>query len=77
MKVFSYGLGDVFSKDLLPDTVNLQDLYEDPKEILDKYNFDYLITTVNHTLHYYLEANRDYELIYSDDMCYIFKKLEA
>lgn len=77
VKVFSYGLGDVFSKDLLPDTVNLQDLYEDPKEILDKYNFDYLITTVNHTLHYYLEANRDYELIYSDDMCYIFKKLEA
>ena len=77
VKVFSYGLGDVFSKDLLPDTVNLQDLYEDPKEILDKYNFDYLITTVNHTLHYYLEVNPDYELIYSDEMCYIFKKLEA
>lgn len=76
-KVFSYGLGDVFSKDLLPDTVNLQDLYEDPEEILDKYNFDYLITTVNHTLHYYLEVNPDYELIYSDEMCYIFKKLEA
>lgn len=77
VKVFSYGLGDVFSKDLLPDTVNLQDLYEDPKEVLDKYNFDYLITTVNHTLHYYLEVNPDYELIYSDEMCYIFKKLEA
>lgn len=77
VRVFSYGLGDVFSKDLLPDTVNLQDLYEDPKEILDKYNFDYLITTVNHTLHYYLEASKDYKLIYNDEMCYIFKKLEA
>lgn len=75
VKVFSYGLGDVFSKDLLPDTVNLQDLYEDPKAILDKYNFDYLITTVNHTLHYYLEASNDYELVFSDDMCYIFKKI--
>ena len=39
--------------------------------IFEKYNFDYLITTVNHTLHYYLEANRDYELIYSDDK-YLF-----
>ncbi|MDD5835804.1 MAG: hypothetical protein PUD34_01145 [bacterium] len=75
VKVFSYGLGDVFSKDLLPDTVNLQDLYEDPKAILDKYNFDYLITTVNHTLHYYLEASNDYELVFSDDMCYIFRKI--
>lgn len=75
VKVFSYGLGDVFSKDLLPDTVNLQDLYEDPKAILDEYNFDYLITTVNHTLHYYLEASSDYELVFSDDMCYIFKKI--
>ncbi len=75
VKVFSYGLGDVFSKDLLPDTVNLQDLYEDPKAILDEYNFDYLITTVNHTLHYYLEASNDYELVFSDDMCYIFKKI--
>lgn len=75
VKVFSYGLGDVFSKDLLPDTVNLQDLYEDPKAILYKYNFDYLITTVNHTLHYYLEASNDYELVFSDDMCYIFRKI--
>jgi len=75
VKVFSYGLGDVFSKDLLPDTVNLQDLYTDPNEILEKYNFDYLITTVHHTLHYYLEARSDYQLVYSDDMCYIFKKV--
>lgn len=77
VKVFSYGLGDVFSKDLLPDTVNLQDLYENPKKILDKYNFDYLLTTSKHTLHYYLEVSNDYELIYSDEMCYIFKKLGA
>jgi len=75
IKIFSYGLGDVFSKDLLPDTVNLQDLKKNPQEILDKYNFDYLITTVNHTLHYYLEASSEYELVYLDDMCYIFKKI--
>ena len=74
IKIFAYGLGDVFSKDILPDTVNLQDLKTSPQEILDKYNFDYLLTTKNHTLHYYLEVSNDYELIYSDDMCYLFKK---
>ena len=75
VKIFSYGLGDVFSNDLLPDTMNLQDLQTDPKELLDKYNFDYLLTTSTHTLHYYLEASSDYELIYSDNMCYIFKAI--
>ena len=75
VKIFSYGLGDVFSNDLLPDTMNLQDLKTNPEKILDKYNFDYLITTITHTLHYYLEASSDYELIYSDDMCYIFRNI--
>lgn len=74
IKIFAYGLGDVFSNEILPDTVNLQDLLEDPKYLLDKYNFDYLLTTKNHKLHYYLEASNDYKLIYNDDMCYIFKK---
>ena len=76
VKIFSYGLGDVFSKDLLPDTMNLQDLKTNPQEILDRYDFDYLLTTDSHTLHYYLEASSDYELVYHDDMCYIFKKVE-
>lgn len=74
IKIFAYGLGDVFSKEILPDTVNLQDLIKNPQEILDKYNFDYLLTTKNHTLHYYLETSNEYKLIYSDDMCYLFKK---
>ena len=74
IKVFSYGLGDVFSKEILPDNVKLQDLLDDPKFLLDKYDFDYLITTRNHVLHYYLEESNDYSLVYSDDMCYIFKK---
>lgn len=74
IKIFAYGLGDVFSKDVLPDTVNLQDLKTDPEKILNKYNFDYLLTTKDHTLHYYLEASSNYELIYSDEMCFIFQK---
>ena len=49
-------------------------MIEKPQEILDKYNFDYLLTTKNHTLHYYLEASSEYTLVYKDDMCYIYKK---
>ena len=78
VKIFSYGLGDVFSSEILPDNVNLQDVDEvSPKKILDKYNFDYLLTTKNHTLHYYLEESPSYELVYSDSMCYLFRKVMA
>ena len=75
VKIFSYGLGDVFSHDILPDTVNLEHLYSNPEEILKKYNFDYLLTTNTYTLHYYLDASSDYEMIYSDSMCYIYRKV--
>ena len=74
VKVFGYGLGDVFSKTILPDSVNLADLYKDPREILNKYDFDLILTTKNHTLHYFLDECDDYKLIYSDDMCYIYVK---
>ena len=75
IKIFSYGLGDVFSKDLLPDSVNLSDIYTNPREIIDKYNFDYMITTKYHTLHYYLDECIDYKLIYDDGECFIYEKI--
>src|SRR5574344_342656 len=74
IQVFGYGLGDVFSKDILPDSVNLADLYTNPREILDKYDFDLILTTKKHTLHYFLDECEDYELVYSDDMCFIYIK---
>ena len=77
IKIFSYGLGDVFSKDLLPDTVNLSDLYTNPRDIINKYNFDYMITTKNHTLHYYLDECNDYKLIYDDGECFIYEKIQS
>ena len=74
VKVFGYGLGDVFSKSILPDSVNLADLYKDPREILNRYDFDLILTTKNHTLHYFLDECDDYQLVYSDDMCFIYTK---
>jgi hypothetical protein len=75
VKVFGYGLGDVFSRSILPDSVNLSDLYKDPREILNKYDFDVILTTKNHTLHYYLDECEDYKLVYSDNMCYIYQHI--
>lgn len=74
VKPFGYGLGDVFSSNLLPDSKKLQDLKCDPREILDKYNFDVILTVKSNALHYYLEEANDYKLYYKDDMCYIFVK---
>ena len=72
--LFGYGLGDVFSQSILPDSANLAKLYTNPREILDKYNFDLILTAKSYPLHYYLDECEDYELIYSDDMCFIYLK---
>lgn len=74
IKIFSYGLGDVFSNNILIDSTKLQKLNGDPQIILDKYDFDVLINVKSSPLHYYLEKDENYEKIYEDDMCFIFKK---
>lgn len=73
-KIFIYGLGDVFSNNILPVTTKFSKLETDPQEVLDEYDFDVLITSNSLPLHYYLEKDENYELVYQDDMCYIFIK---
>ncbi len=76
VKLFSYGLGDVFSSKILPDSKSLENLTSDPKKLLDEYNFDVLITSKSRSLHYYLEVLDEYKIYYEDDTCYIFVKGE-
>ena len=75
IKIFAYGLGDVFSKDILPDSKNLENLAENPKELLNKYDFDYLLTAKSKQLHYILDEMEEYNLFYEDEMCYIYNKV--
>lgn len=75
VKIFAYGLGDVFSNDILPDAMNLSNLYTNPRSIIEKYDYDYMITTINYPLHFFLDECDDYELIYEDEMCFIYKKV--
>lgn len=75
IKIFAYGLGDVFSKDILPDSKNLENLAENPKELIEKYDFDVILTSKNKQLHYLLDELDNYRLYYSDKMCYIYTKV--
>ncbi len=45
------------------------------KDVLNKYNFDYLITTNGENLYYYLERDKDYEIIYEDENSRIYKPI--
>ena len=75
VKIFAYGLGDVFSNDILPDAMNLSNLYTNPRSIIEKYDFDCFITTKKYPLHYFLDECDDYKLVYEDDMCYIYVRV--
>ena len=76
VKVFSYGLGDVFSGEILPDARSLENLTDNTREIIEKYNFDVILTTSKHPFHYFLEEMDEYALYYSDEMCYIYTRVK-
>ena len=76
VKIFAYGLGDVFSGDVLPDAVDLSymELNSNPNHILEKYNFDVVLTANKFPLRYYLEARCDWTLVQSDSLGSVFVK---
>ena len=74
VQIFAYGLGDVFSKEILPNSMAIGTLSGDTAAFLEKYDFDVILTYKLNQLHYYLDNTDGYELIYSDDMCYIYVK---
>lgn len=76
VSVFGYGLGDVFSGNILPDSASLSRMRSntDPNEILQKYDFDVILTASSYPLHYYLDARCDWTLVQSDNMGYVYVK---
>ena len=76
VKIFAYGLGDVLSGDILPDSANLENTSKDTRKIIEKYDFDVLITSEKLNLHYFLDEMDEYTLYYSDVMCYIYIKVK-
>lgn len=76
IKIFSYGLGNVFSKDVLPDSAAISSIKRDKniEQLLDKYDFDVILTAKMYSLHYYLDARCDWDLVQSDDKGYVYVK---
>jgi len=74
IKLFIYGLGDVFSTNILPDSNNLFYLKTDPKEMINKYNFDVILTIKNSPLRQFLFYSDEWNIYYYDDTAYIFIK---
>ena len=74
MNIFIYGLGDVFSNNILIDTTKLYKLQEDPEKLISKYNFDLMLTVSRSPLCRYLIQNPNWKVLYSDDMNYVFIK---
>lgn len=72
MNIFIYGLGDVFSNNILIDTTKLYKLQEDPEKLITKYNFDLMLTVSKSPLCRYLIQNPNWKVLYSDDMNYVF-----
>ena len=76
VKIFAYGLGDVFSKEILPESRNISNLTDNPRKLIEKYDFDVMLTSKNKPLHYFLDEMEEYTLYYSDEMCYIYTKVK-
>ena len=72
--IFIYGLGDVFSNNILPDSIDIIRINKDPEKLLDKYNFDVILTVYNSPFRYYLDKHEDWKLYYEDERATIFIK---
>lgn len=73
IEIFIYGLGDVFSKNILPDSIKIYNT-KDTRKYIEKYDFDVIFTVNNSSLRYFLEECEDWKIVYYDDMNYIFTR---
>lgn len=75
-KVFMDGRADLYYNYNYRDYFAISNLDGDYKNIINKYNFDYLIVTSTYSINNYLGYNPDsYELIYSSGEVRIYKNL--
>lgn len=75
INIFIYGLGDVFSNNILPDSKALYNISSDPEKIIEKYNFDLILTVSRSPLCYYLKQNSNWKISYDDEMNYVFERI--
>ena len=75
IKVFIDGRADLYSKYNYQDYLNISLLNRDTKKLINKYKFDYYLVNDRYPIQVYLQSSSDYELIYSDNGVYLYKKI--
>lgn len=73
--VFIDGRADLYGKYNFLDYLNISDTKSNYKDLIESYDFDYLLVLKDYPINEYLENNELYELIYTrDDICYYKKR---
>ena len=71
--VFIDGRADLYSKYIYKDYQDISRLSYGFPQLIEKYQFDYFIVPKKSGIGSYLNSQSDYELIYHDSQCFIFK----
>ncbi len=74
IKVFIDGRADLYSKYNYKDFYHLTFLNQNYLEILEEYNFDYLLVKNQTPLAYYLKNNQEYQIIKEEKSITLYKK---
>lgn len=72
--VFIDGRADLYSKYNLKDFLDISNLNNNYKELINKYNFDYLLVDKKFNLYNYLDDNEEYVSIYENNKLVLYKK---
>ncbi|MBA3052158.1 MAG: hypothetical protein ABII20_00415 [Candidatus Omnitrophota bacterium] len=74
IKVFIDGRADFYPGGFLEDFFQSTELMKDPREFLEKNNFDFILWEKNAPLSFYLGNSEDWKLLRSDEISVIYKR---
>jgi len=73
--VFIDGRADLYGKFNFLDYLNISEAKSNYKDMIDAYDFDYLLVNTDYPINEYLKDNDSFELIYNrDNICYYKKR---
>lgn len=72
IEVFFDGRADIYSAYNLRDGITIYNFSNDAKELIDKYNFDYILAKDSQALQNYMEESPIFELVINDGDYYLY-----
>lgn len=75
IKVFIDGRADLYSKYNYKDYLNISNCKDDYIQLINKYNFDYLLIDKKYPIYTYLKYSDGYDSIYENNKLVLYKKI--